>query len=787
MAAHLYTIIEGIHARMAELPAEKKTDDTILPILFEQIAAEYQKLRDREDEAKRHLQEQIDAITKREKARDISKLSHRPAMFRNLRKERRDLKARKFARDNDRRTKRREFEEQQNLGEEAPYQQPEQDARSQAEGDLGDQAAQDAFVESMREARAAAIREQAEAEQLEKDEALRQQAAEKRDTLRRQMDDEEIARRYNDEEQELRGYEPASDPWGEFCQEMVDEATRAEEEEAKEPQARRRTQGQQAEDVLEVLHQRLSDEETTRRYTQGDDGESEEEEMEGVPLPGILLPDHGVQVFPDHEPLSQPTSAHNQAEEELSQPEEESFEGDYPDPWGEFCQEIIAEATLREEEEEAALRKILEQQAEELEALQQQMNDEEIERRFREADEAEVFEGVPLPGVLNPDDEGVPLFSDAEVQEREKAEALRKQQDEVMEAIGREFDDDEPARRWNEAEAEEQEGVPLHGVSISEDDGVPLFSQPAREIPASTKQHSDSLSSQEESSSDADSSGRSRSSTASSATSTDTAVEPDTKPTATLAPDQSIPTTKESNPKQPQADQQPGCSFKLDKSQPQGSRYPVLALHGYKRNRGTQIAEEHIAKRRVPRTTTSIDAHASMMPEVCHLQREDVLNHMYRGAYFNLQEGDSTGTGRKVYLRLGRDHDALVAYDNEGEIEKTQDGDKMLLTKPIVSMDDIEVENNNIKPTTAAFTNAEYNKTIIITSNTAPKFNFRLTLLAKTGVWAMNKHAAMEMDKVEQIWGQGLKMLVRECGWGMADGVGREEVKMPGWVMPVHV
>lgn len=204
----------------------------------------------------------------------------------------------------------------------------------------------------------------------------------------------------------------------------------------------------------------MDDDDIARRYTRGE----EEGEMEGLPLPGVSKPENmGVPWFSTDAPISQLKPAHQQAEEvdalrqevhdnepakSRSQPEKvalagytytkirmEELEGEVEDPWEELFQEIIDEATCYEAKEEKAQRQIREQQVEELEKLRKQMDDDQIERRYNDEEEEVVFEGISLSGTPKPEDTGVPLFSDVEVKQQKQKEALRKQQEEELEAL----------------------------------------------------------------------------------------------------------------------------------------------------------------------------------------------------------------------------------------------------------------------------------------------------------------------------------------------------------------
>lgn len=733
---HLCKIIEGIHARMAELPAENKTDKTILPILFEQIAAEYQRLKDQEDQAKHQLQEKLDAITKREEARDTSKPSRRSGVVRTLRKDKRDSKSRKSARDNDRKMKRREVAEEQNFGEEdVAHQQAEQkqERMKKVKKSRAKEEEENAFLKSMKEARDEAVREQAEAEQLEKKEAYLQSMKEARDeAIREQAEAErlEIKEAFLKASKELR--DKAVRGQTEAVLAMKDRALR-----------------QQAYEALKALCLQLEDEKIARRYDDGDqDEEKEDGQVGGAPLPSAL---------------------------KLDDEEQESEECDLAaDPWEDLFQEIIDEATLIEVTEKEARRAIRERQEEWLEPLRKQLGDEEIARRWNEGEDEEVaFEGA----APKPQDKGVPLFSDAEIEQQKQKEAFRKQEEEELKAPSQQFDEDELARRWNEAEEEEeQEGVPLPGTLRPEDEGVPLFSQP-------TMQSRKTSSSDEETTSNGDSSSRSRSSSASSATSTNTTLEPETKPEANPRPEQPVPSTQSSTSTKPRVTNQPFHPA-VDKSQPRGSRYPTLPLHGNKRNRGSRVAEDHIAKRRFPRTSTFVDPNVSTMPEVRHLGREDMLEYLYHGAYFKLQEGDDTSAGRKVYVKLGRDHGALFVQKDEDENENEGENIKSREEPSIFEMTNVKLEKNEMP--THKTTKIEP-ITITIPSPT-PKHqpNIHLTLLPNPALNATNKHATAELKRLQQIWVQGLEILILECGWGIADGIGKEEKRLPMWMRTVY-
>lgn len=91
-ALHLPTIIEGIHARMAELPVGNKTDDTILKVLFEQISLEYTEVKDQEEEAKRQMKKKEDEL---KEVLGVRNPKTRKPATRTLRKEKRDLRTRK--------------------------------------------------------------------------------------------------------------------------------------------------------------------------------------------------------------------------------------------------------------------------------------------------------------------------------------------------------------------------------------------------------------------------------------------------------------------------------------------------------------------------------------------------------------------------------------------------------------------------------------------------------------------------------------------------------------------
>ncbi|TID23346.1 ATP-dependent RNA helicase [Venturia nashicola] len=554
-ALHLYTIIEGIHARVSQLPAEHKTDDALLLILFEQITVEYQRLTEEVDKDKRQMQAKFDKFTKREKARNISKRSHRFTVIRTLQQDKRNSKSRKSTRDSNHKTKCREFAEQQHFGEgkatlglaELEQELREKAKKTQSEGE-------DAFLKSMKEARNEALRDQASAQKLEedevflkstreakgeaireqakivlsiKDQALRQQAYEVLEKFRRSMDDEEIARRYADGEEgeeeegrmsgvplpsarDLGGYEDVEskvieatrNPWEELFQEIIDEATIVEEKEEK---ARRQIRERQSE-VFE---------------------EEEKGKMSGVPLPSVR---------------------------ESGEYEDEESKAVKPtrDPWEELFQEIINEATIIEEKEKKAHREIQERLSGVFEALRTQFDDDELLHRWNEDEEEKqemAFEGA--------ENTGVPLLSDAEVEEQQKKKALRKQQEEDFKAFTQKFDDDEPARRWNETEE-------------AEDGDIPLSSQPPTNQPSNSSSSASSTTST-----------RSRSTTASS---TRSIYPHNTNPT--------IPAPASPTPKNPLSNkEQPSTQIKPTRYQPT----PSIITNA----RSPRIAEEQIAKRRI--------------------------------------------------------------------------------------------------------------------------------------------------------------------------------------------
>ncbi|KAE9973024.1 hypothetical protein EG327_009291 [Venturia inaequalis] len=710
---HLCTIIEGLHARMAELPAEMKTDDTILPILLEQIAAEYQRLKVQEEADRQQTQVKLDEMTKREGTRDTGKPSHRSTIVRTLRKDKRNSKNRNSGRDNDRKTKRREFEEQQDFGEEdaaqkeaaqkgavqqeaarketaqkeaARQEAAQQEAARQESAQQGAARKEAARKEAAQreEARQEAARQEAAQQEAARKEAARQEAARKeaaqkeearQEAAQQEASRKEAAQQEAEQNQKLRekAKEKQAEEEDAYLKSMKEARDEAIQEQAKAEQLEKyeaflksmkeakdeaiREQAKvvlsikdqalrrQAYNMVEMLRRQMSDEEIARRYIDEEEEEGEEDEdMIGVPLPGALTPD-----------------------DEEQEPEES---GPTKDPWEELFQEIIDEATLTEAKEEKARRAFREQQ-EEVETLRQQ---EPKGSELTKDPWEELFQEIIDEATL------------AEVKDEKERRAIREQQKEEVEALSQQFDDDEIARRWNEGE---EEKVTLEGAKLpdtlrtQEEEGVPLFSQP-------TKQPSEHSSSDEEPNSDADSSARSRSSSASSATSNNTATKPDTEAQETSVPENTVPATESSKPKVAKQPFHPA----LDKTQPIGSRYPTTPLHGNKRNRGPRVAKEHIAKRRVPRSSVPL----------CSPRFHDVRNYW-----------------------------AVVACEDEieNEIETEKRGKEMSISE----MESVTVETNNHKtrpkndekatyPVKDATENngmgkKEHNKTISIASSTS--------------------------------------------------------------------